>query len=102
MIQWAQQLYTDEKARAGMESICRAVEAGKDVPGLYLAVLASNPAEQLDLYAWPMLRSALRHGKDRKVVALAFGRDAATQLVAKMAWDAYERTGHCDLRKMFE
>lgn len=98
MVQFARQLYLDEKAAAAEGKIRKAVENKEAVSGLYLIALASNPAEQLDIFSDLMFRHAVLRGKDTKVVALAFGRTSAQQLVSEMAWDAYTKTGGCNLR----
>lgn len=101
MIEFACNLYLDEKAAADAERIRRDVAEEKPVPGLYLAALAANPAEQLDLFADSMFRRASLREKNTKVVALAFGRKSAEELIARIAWDAYKSTGDCDLRSFF-
>ena len=100
-IRWAGQLYTDAPVREHLPQIRAAIEENRPVAGLYLITLAENPAEQLDIYASAMFRNAVLHRREATIVALAMGKEAAWQLVAEMARDAYEEYGNCSLRRLF-
>ncbi len=98
-------MYTDALVFSGVEAIWKIVagevKSEKDLD-LYVITLAHNPVEQLDIHTWSMFGKARRHEDNPLVVGLAFGWDSAVELVARMAWDAYKKTGTCNLRDMFE
>ena len=99
-IQWHEFLYMDEPAKEKAGEIMKKIEEGEMEIGLWIITKAASSFEQLDLYSCRMfLRENTR--REMYIVGLAYGNQAAKELLLKMAWDAYEATGDCDLRTWF-
>ena len=101
MIHWHDKIYLGENLKSEYKSVRKSLEAGKSPAGVYVIALSSNKHEQLDISRADMFLRSCRIFPEPTVVGLAFGRDEAEELLAIMAFDAYEKTGGADLRGFF-
>lgn len=100
MIHWHERIYLSENVKTKYGRIRSLLDEGKSVAGLYVISLAYNPVEQLDISgAFMFLGQCELH--DPTVVGLAKGKKEAEELVALMAFDAYNEEGKVDFRSFF-
>lgn len=91
-------MYFSKEAADRKEEILQSVIKGKPLSGLYLITFSTNANEQLDIFpSYILLQKSVRN-RLPLLVGAAFGRQAAMELVADMASDAFKTTGTCKLR----
>lgn len=102
MIHWHDKIYLGEKIKSEYNKVRAALEAGKPPFGVYIITLSSNKHEQLDISRADMFLRSCKIFPEPTVVGLAHGKDEAEEILALMAFDAYEKTGGANLRSFFE
>ncbi|MCC6094001.1 MAG: hypothetical protein LIV24_03105 [Eubacterium sp.] len=91
-------LYFGTRAGEQKEKIRRALKKRAWFPGLFLITYPLNEAEQLDIIEARYLCSDVILRTLPPVVGVAIGRREAYQTVARIARDAWEETGTCDMK----
>ena len=99
MAEWYGKLYVGEKLRRKEKKVRRLVDRGRFLPNVYLVTLSSNGQDQLDILEASYL---VQRGVAQRlplIVGMAFDYPEAIHLVEEIAWEAYQATGDCNLRK---
>ncbi len=99
MAEWYRQLYVGKQLKRKEKKVRRLVDRGRFLPNVYLITLASNGQDQLDILEAVHLVQRGVAGRLPLIVGIAFGYSEALGLVERIALEAYQATGDCNLRK---
>ena len=102
MVKWYKNLYVGETAKERERKIRHQVNRGRFLPGLYLITFAANEKDQLDIIESKYLVQKRVRNTLPEIVGIAFGYGEALELLMKIATEAYENTGDCDVRSFLQ
>lgn len=96
---WYDKLYFHEDNDRKKARLLRRLEKGKLVPDIYvLALPESRERNILDIYSSLELMQPHYKGRDKYVVGLAHGKEAAVELATSIVEQMYSANGNFDIR----
>lgn len=91
-------LYLSDTLQRKKEKTIRKIEAGKDIPDLYLLRLASNGKYQLEICSYRQLLHLPGPKQEPLVVGITRGYESAIDLVEEIVQEVYNKTRGADIR----
>jgi hypothetical protein len=91
-------LYLGNIKDQDVKKIMRKIKLNKYVPDIYIISFASNPLDLLDIIPeWQICQKG--YPKEHlQIIGLAYGNEVAKELVRQIIDEAYQVTGHTDVR----
>lgn len=102
MLKWYNNLYVGNTAKKKQKSIIRKINNGSGQLGVYVVTLASNHANNLDVFSANHLLQSFFRSTCPLIVGIAKGYHEAIELVQSITEEVYEKTGTADIRSFLE
>ena len=102
MLKWYNNLYVGNTAKKKKRKIIRKINNGSGQLEVYVVTLASNCANNLDIFSANYLLKSVLRDNCPLIVGIAKGYEEAIGLVREIVQDVYEKTGTADVRGYLE
>ncbi len=78
------------------------LEHGCGCPGMYVITLSTHERMLLDIVPAAFIRQKAVRRRLPMIIGMAFGRDSACELAARVISDVYDKTAGVDVRRFFQ
>lgn len=102
MLKWYKNLYVGDTAKKKQKKIIRKINDGSLQPGVYVITLASNCANQLDVFSADYLLQENIRAYCPPIIGVAKGYYEAIDIVQMIVEEVYQKTGTAEIRAFLE
>lgn len=101
MINWHFDLYLDKKASKNIKKIKHAINREKPLEDVYCICKPMNPNNLLDIIRAKDLFCPYYKNASVTILGIAYGKEAAVQIIEEMMLEVYQNTDNFDVKGYF-
>ena len=101
-MKWVTPLYIGKAASSKKAEIIRGIKAGNAPSDSYALILPPSGYDQLDIIRTLELKNDYYKNQEIIIIGIAFGRDDAIDLVARIVNDSMRLTGKADIKEFLK